>query len=190
MMEFHPYSEIEKGSFLVASPEIDSGVFNRAVIIVCENCSAGSFGLMINKRLDLNLPEGIINVKGLVNPEVAICAGGPLQTNQMMLLHNSDKIPDQTLTLLDNVFLGGDLPFLQEAAADEKGPAVRLCFGYTGWSAGQLEREFLDGVWFVTPGNYKHIFETPADKVWNAVLQEMGGKYASLSMIPEDLLLN
>lgn len=189
-MEFNPYSEIEKGSFLVASPEIDSGVFNRAVIIVCEHCSAGSFGLMVNKRLDLNLPEGIIDLKGLVNQKVAICAGGPLQTNQMMLLHDYDKIPDQTLTLMEGVYLGGDLPFLQEAAADENGPTVRLCFGYTGWSAGQLEREFLDGIWYLGKGSYKHIFETPADKVWNAVMQEMGGKYASLSMIPEDLLLN
>ncbi|MEI6531340.1 MAG: YqgE/AlgH family protein [Chlamydiota bacterium] len=189
-MEFNPYSEIEKGSFLVASPEIDSGVFNRAVIIVCEHCSAGSFGLMINKRLDLSLPEGIINVKGLVNQKIAICAGGPLQTNQMMLLHDYSKIPDQTLTLMENVFLGGDLPFLQESAADEAGPAVRLCFGYTGWSSGQLEREFMDGVWYLAKSSYKHIFETPADKVWNAVLQEMGGKYAGYSMIPEDLLLN
>lgn len=189
-MDFSPYSEIEKGTFLVASPEIDSGVFNRTVIVVCEHCSAGSFGLMINKRLDLTLPEGIIDVKSLVNPKISICAGGPLQTNQMMLLHDYSKIPDQTLTLMEGVYLGGDLPFLQESAANEEGPTVRLCFGYTGWSAGQLEREFLDGVWYLAPGSYKHIFETAAEKVWNSVLQEMGGKYASLSMIPEDLLLN
>ena len=28
---------------------------------------------------------------------------------------------------------------------DAKGPFVNLCFGYSGWTAGQLEREFLDG---------------------------------------------
>ena len=107
-----------------------------------------------------------------------------------MLLHDYDKIPDQTLTVMEGVYLGGDLPFLQEAAADENGPAIRLCFGYTGWSAGQLEREFLDGLWYITPGNSKHIFETPSEKVWSQVLQEMGGKYSTLSMIPEDLSLN
>ena len=189
-MNFNLYSEIEKGSFLVASPEIDSGVLNRAVIIVCEHCSAGSFGLMINKRLDLHLPEGIIPVKDLVNKKISIYSGGPLQTNHMMLLHDYDKIPDQTLTLMENVFLGGNLSFLQEAAADENGPAVRLCFGYTGWSAGELEREFLNGIWYLAKNSYKHIFETPPEKVWHTILQEMGGKYAGYSMIPEDLLLN
>jgi putative transcriptional regulator len=105
-------------------------------------------------------------------------------------LHSSDQIPDQTLQLCDGVFLGGDLQFLQEAVMESSGPAVRLCFGYCGWGAGQLEREFLSGNWFPHPGSAKHVFETIPEKIWQTILREMGGKYATLSMIPEDLSLN
>ncbi len=108
----------------------------------------------------------------------------------MMLLHSSDRIPEQTLKLCDGVYLGGDLQFLQEAVADANGPSIRLCFGYCGWSAGQLESEFLSGEWFLHPASAPHVFETPPEKIWQSILREMGGKYATLSMIPEDLSLN
>jgi putative transcriptional regulator len=189
-METMPYSQIQKGTFLIATPDIETGIFFRAVILVCEHNPNGSFGLVINKSLDLELPEEIININNLSNSHVGIRAGGPVQTNQMMLLHSSDHIPQQTLKICDGVFLGGDLQFLQEALSDENGPDIELCFGYAGWGAGQLEREFLDGSWFIWPASAKNIFNIHPDKIWGNLLREMGGKYAPLSMIPEDLSLN
>ncbi|HEY2811298.1 MAG TPA: YqgE/AlgH family protein [Rhabdochlamydiaceae bacterium] len=185
-----PYSHLTKGSLLIASPEIDAGIYFRSVLLICEHSPGGSFGLIINKPLEIELPEELINIKQSVNPNVQIRAGGPIQPNQMMLLHALERIPDQTLKLCEGVFLGGDLQFLQEAVADANGPAIRLCFGYCGWGAGQLEREFLSGGWFLHPASAQHIFVIPPEKLWQTILREMGGKYATLSMIPEDLSLN
>ncbi len=189
-MEHIPYSQIQKGTFMIATPDIEAGIFFRGVVLICEHNPNGSFGLVINKSLDLELPEEIINIDNLANPKVSIRAGGPVQTNQMMLLHTSSTIPQQTLEICDGVYLGGDLQFLQEIITDEEGPAVHLCFGYAGWSAGQLEREFLDGGWYLYPATKDHIFEIPPEKLWQHLLREMGGKYATLSMIPEDLSWN
>ncbi len=189
-METPPYSHLTKGAFLIASPDFEAGIYFRSVVILCEHSAAGSFGLIINKALEMELPEEFLNVKEFNNPNVQIRAGGPIQPNQMMLLHSSDKIPDQTLKLCEGVFLGGDLQFLQETLLNAEGSAVRLCFGYCGWGAGQLEREFLSGSWFLHPASSTHIFNTAPDKVWQTILREMGGKYATLSMIPEDLSLN
>lgn len=185
-----PYSHIQKGTFLIATPDVDMGIFFRSIVLVCEHTPNGSFGLVINKNLDLELPEEIINIHNLANPHVGIRAGGPVQTNQMMLLHTSDQIPQQTLQVCDGVYLGGDLQFLQETITDENGPPINLCFGYAGWTAGQLEREFLDGHWFIHPASMRHIFHTTPEYLWSALLREMGGKYAPLSMIPEDLSVN
>ncbi|MBI3236512.1 MAG: YqgE/AlgH family protein [Chlamydiales bacterium] len=189
-MEQAPYSHLSKGSLLIASPDIDAGIYFRSVVVVCEHSTAGSFGLIINKSLDMELPEEIFSTKEIQNPHIEIRMGGPIQPNQMMLLHNSEMIPDQTLTLCDGVHLGGDLQFLQEAMLDSKGPCIRICFGYAGWGASQLEKEFLSGGWFLHPGSAKYIFETPPEKIWQTLLRDMGGKYATLSMIPDDLSLN
>lgn len=185
-----PYSHLEKGTFLIATPDVESGFFFRSVLLLCEHNPSGSFGIIINKPLELELPEELLSLEGISNPRVGIRAGGPMQTNQMMLIHSSDVITDQTIEICDGVYLGGDLQFLQEAIQNTEGPYIHLCFGYTGWHAGQLEREFLDGGWFLHPATSEHIFETPPEKLWQTLLREMGGKYASLSMIPEDLTVN
>lgn len=189
-MESIPYSHLEKGTFLIATPDVESGIFFRSVLLLCEHSPSGSFGIIINKNLELELPEEILSIEQLNNPRVSIRAGGPVQTNQMMLLHSSTSISEQTIEICEGVYLGGDLQFLQEAIIDNNGPNLRLCFGYAGWQAGQLEREFLDGGWFIYPANAKHIFETPPEKLWQTLLRELGGRYATLSMIPEDLSLN
>lgn len=183
-------TQIQKGTCLVASPDLESGLFFRCVLLICEHASTGSFGLIINKPLEIELPEEILNTSIITNPRVSIRAGGPMQTNQMMLLHSNNDSSLQTLQVCDGVFLGGDLQFLQEMLSNESGPFINLCFGYTGWGAGQLEREFLDGGWFLFPGSKQFIFEVPPEKLWRTILREMGGKYASLSMIPEDLSIN
>ncbi|MFI5334394.1 MAG: YqgE/AlgH family protein [Chlamydiales bacterium] len=189
-MDSPPYANLAKGTLLIASPELDAGVYFRAVLLLCEHSPAGSFALMINKPLDGELPEDILNLKQMANPRVQINNGGPMQPNQMMLLHSSNKIPDQTLAVCPGVYLGGDLQFLQEAVSDPEGPFVRLCFGYAGWGPGNLEREFMSGAWFLHPATARLVFETQDHKMWQTVLREMGGKYATMSMIPEDLSLN
>lgn len=189
-MEQVPYSEIQKGTFLVATPDIEIGFFFRGVILVCEHNPNGSFGLLINRPLELELPDEIINISQMANPHIGIRAGGPVQTNQMMLLHTGEQSEQQTLKICDGVYLGGDLQFLQDSIVDTNGPFIHLCFGYAGWGTGQLEREFLDGHWFLHPATKSHIFEVPPEKLWQTLLREMGGKYATLSMIPEDLSLN
>ncbi len=189
-MEAMPYSHLEKGTFLIAAPEVDEGPFFRAVVLLCEHGQGGSFGLIINKPLELELLDEVLQVDNVANHDVELRASGPVQTNQMMILHTSTEIPDQTIPILDNVYLGGDLNFLQQVLQKEEGPPLRLCFGYTGWGAGQLEREFLDGGWHLCRASGEYLFEVPATKLWGTLLRAMGGKYAAMSMIPEDLSLN
>lgn len=193
-MESIPYSTIQKGTFLLATPDIESGLFFRSVVLVCEHNPTGSFGLIINRSLEVDLPEEVINLSNLTNPHIGIRAGGPVQTNQMMLVHTvaeqHSEQHQEMLEICQGVWLGGDLQFLQESVSDVNGPELLLCFGYAGWGAGQLEREFLDGSWYLHPASLDYIFHVPPDKLWQRLLRDMGGRYAALSLIPEDLSLN
>ena len=109
----------------------------------------------------------------------------------MMPSHTSDHIPQQTLQICDGVF-GWDLQFLQEAITDENGPPIHLCFGYAGWGAGQLEREFLDGNWIIDPASSRQIFQRYRGRKVMALSYsgKWAGSNATLSMIPEDLSVN
>jgi len=189
-MEIKQPVQLKKGTFLIASPDLEAGPFIRGVILICEHNAQGSFGLLINKTLDFELPEELLNINTIVNPRVSMRACGPVQTNQMMLLHTCNNQGQHLINLADDVYLGGDLHFLHDVLSDENGPYINLCFGYAGWNLGQLEREFLDGSWFIYPSSKFYIFEVPPEKLWQTLLRDMGGKYATMSMIPEDLSVN
>ena len=185
-----PYSELKKGCFLVASPDISDGIFFRSVVLLCDHSPVGSFGIIINKPLDLELPEEMLAMKELEETEIAMRAGGPNQPNQIMILHSTCQEKESNLQVCDGVFLGGDLECLHEITSSPGISRLLLCLGYTGWGAGFLEREFLSGAWFLHPASKEHVFNTPSDKMWQTLLREMGGKYKTLSMIPENLELN
>jgi putative transcriptional regulator len=175
---------------MIANPEIESSLFFRGVLLICEHNASGSFALLINKPLDLQLPEEIVNLSSAPNKKVGLRAGGPVQTNQMMLLHSVKDERQQILKVTNDIFLGGDLQFLHELLDDETNPPVYLCFGYAGWAGGQLEREVLDGSWYLCPATKESLFNIPPEHLWRTLLMKMGGRYATLSTIPEDLSVN
>ncbi len=181
---------IEKGSLLVASPNVTDPLYNQSVILICEYTSYGSFGLMLNKPYQIETIKANSEIDEIVQLKDNLRIGGSMQQNQLMLLHASTKHRDQTLKVTDGVYLGGDFPFLQELIREEPDSSLLICFGYTGWTAGELEKQFQDGLWFLYPSNKELIFDTPPDKLWKETLNSMGGTYKNISMIPSDLSLN
>lgn len=183
-------SRLKKGFLLAASPEIQDPLTFKSVILLCEHTSAGSFGLMINKPLEIDSNLDAEMMQELSHPNVHLRIGGPMRQGQMMLLHSDDRKKDQMLNINDDIFLGGDLNFLQESLSNNDSKNLILCFGYLGWGFGELEKEFSDGLWCLYPANTDLIFNTESNKIWSTVLKNIGGKYSSYSMLPDDLSAN
>ena len=177
------------GNLLIASPDLDEEPFNRSVLLLCEHSSVGSFGVIINKPLTGDLPEDFAELEQMAPGKVLTRLGGPIQSDQMMLLHTSPDIPDQTLCVTEGVYLGGDGDFLQKSLSEDSNP-IMISFGYMAWGQDALEKEFLSGLRYLHPATQSHLFDTEPADLWRNILREMGGKYATLSMIPEDLSLN
>lgn len=185
-MNHIPYADLKKGTFLVASPDIESGIFYRSVVLLCDHSAIGSFGLIVNKPLDLELEEDFFGLQGS-NAKVEMRAGGPNQPSQVMLIQDQGFGGETSLEIAEGIYLNGDMESMQEGAHF---PRTLLCFGYGGWASGILEREFLNGAWFLCPATKEYLFDTPPEKLWQTLLRKMGGKYKTLSMMPEDLELN
>ncbi|NGX54044.1 MAG: hypothetical protein K1000chlam4_00766, partial [Chlamydiae bacterium] len=47
---------------MISTPDVESGIFFRGVLLLCEHSPHGSFGIIINKPLELELPEEIASV--------------------------------------------------------------------------------------------------------------------------------
>ena len=183
-------TRLKKGFLLAASPDAEDDTTFKSVALLCEHSTAGSFGLIINKPLEIDASMDTEMMPEFSHPNVHLRLGGPMRQGQLMLLHSNDSKKDQMLHICENVFLGGDLPFLQEAIAGESPKNMILCFGYLGWGFGELEKEVEEGLWCMYPANTDLIFNTPSEEIWGLVLKNIGGKYDSYSMLPDDLSAN
>lgn len=181
---------IEKGFLLVATPNMTDPLYKQSVVLICEYTSYGSFGLILNKPYELSSQESPSEINEITLMKDSLRIGGAMQQNQLMLLHASTKHRDQTLRVTEGVYLGGDFPFLQELIKDEPDSGLLICFGYTGWTAGELENQFKEGLWYLYPATKNLIFDVPPEKLWKETLSTMGGKYKNISLIPSDLNLN
>ncbi len=181
-------SPLSKGTLLLASPEIDEGIYRKSVILLCDHSPAGSFGLIINKMQDPSFFEEI-PLNSLKKTPHSFRIGGPMQPNQIMLIHGYDSIPEQTLTICPGVYLGGDETFLKKLSHECSDEHYLICFGFAGWGNGALEQEVESGLWYTYPAKKDLIF-SQSSHLWSQILKMKGGKFEAMSQIPDDLTQN
>jgi putative transcriptional regulator len=165
-----------QGCLLVATPELLDPNFARTVVFILSHDADGSFGLVLNRPLDVTLFD-VLDAPGEGADRLPVLRGGPVQPDMLQFLANG--LPNGR-ELLPGVSVGGDLDELLGHVRG--GGAVRAYAGYAGWSGGQLERETAEGSWVVAPARAGHVFEVPAEQLWVKVLRELGGRYTWLAL--------
>ena len=165
-----------QGCLLVASPELLDPNFVRTVVFVISHDGEGSFGLVLNRPLDVTLDD-VLDKAGAGAAKVPVLRGGPVQPEVLQFLSRDASIGR---ALLPGVAVGGNLDQLLGHAHD--GGRVRAVAGYAGWGGGPLERETNEGSWIVAPARPEHVFDVPSGRLWAQVLRELGGRYAWLAL--------
>ena len=69
-----------------------------------------------------------------------------------------------------------------QAVARGEGPSrLLVTLGYAGWAPGQLEHELAQNAWLTVSADTRILFETPAEKRYDASLKLLGIDQAMLS---------
>ena len=162
--------EVVAGTLLVASSNISDQRFQETVIYIVRNNDRGTFGLIVNRPVWTGPLRDVANAldagAGNTNLDITIYSGGPLQPEQAFVLHTRDFQRPNTLVNAGAAAVSGArdvLPALAEGRGPEK---AILVFGFTGWSAGQLDRELAGGGWSVIDHDDALIFDTADAAKW------------------------
>ncbi|HUJ24930.1 MAG TPA: YqgE/AlgH family protein [Myxococcales bacterium] len=158
---------------LIAVPQMDDENFSRSVVLLVEHNESGAMGVVINRQSEIALSDigrehGMEVHDGAGNAYI----GGPVERDRGFLVHRRPEVGD-SVRLEEGVFLSVSTDALRALLAGEP-DAYRLCLGYAGWGAGQLEREMVAGGWLNSSISSKRIFDTPAEKIWDAVIRDLG----------------
>jgi putative transcriptional regulator len=159
------------GQLLIASPEIGDPRFYHAVILMVRHSKDGAFGIMINRPTEerslASLMEAIGEDSKGVEGNVRVFMGGPVEPWIGFVVHSSEYHRAETADIDGHVAVTSSPEVLRDIGHN-KGPKQSLvAFGYSGWGAGQLERELARGGWFTSPEDPKLVFDEDREKVWD-----------------------
>ena len=107
----------------------------------------------------------------------------------MSYLHSDNYLPDANV--IPSLNVGHSLESMIELAGSfSSSQRLKVFAGYAGWSPGQLDDEMKRDTWLTHPASIELIFNTPPEKLWQAILGNKGWRYRLLSEAPEDLSWN
>ena len=165
------------GQFLVSMPDLKDGVFDSALVLICEHGETGAMGFIVNKPTEFSVLE-IFEQLGLesadsLDPDVPVMTGGPVEPQRGFLLSNH-PITEDVVEVLNGLYLASSPEVLPLATnALNQGDAIFI-LGYSGWSEGQLESEMAANTWINVPWNSDVIFQIPTTDRQRAALAQLG----------------
>ena len=162
------------GEFLIAAPGMNDPRFFHAVVLIVQHDRGGAFGLIVNRPVEDEPLAKLLRELGQksddASGQIAIYAGGPVESAIGFVLHSSEYKQPETMAI-DKELAVTSSPAVLRDIATQRGPRKYIfAFGYAGWGPGQLDNEMAHRVWFTAPGDAKLLFDDDPTKLWQDAL--------------------
>ena len=164
----HGTADISVGKFLVASDDMMDPRFSQSVILILQNDSDGTVGVIINQPSKLKVTEAFPKIEKLQKSQEIVFRGGPMDISRVFILaRTKPEEKEHLIRVLDDVAVTGDLEgIIDRIEVSGWSKKVRVIAGYAGWSARQLQDEVREGAWKILPADATTIFESDPLKIW------------------------
>lgn len=163
---------------LIAMPGLQGTYFDRTVTLVCQHDEQGAFGVVINRPLQLTVGE-LLTQLGIEVEDPGIAgqtalSGGPVQSEQGFVLHNTDRTWDSTLKIDADTAITSSKDILVDLAGGNGPERFILLLGCAGWHPGQLEEEIKSNSWLTCPADNAILFDMPYPHRWKGAAATLG----------------
>lgn len=167
---------------LLAMPDLVDPNFRGSVVLLLHHDAEGSFGLVLNRELDLSAEElcGSLEMPWRGDEETRVHWGGPVQPDHGWLLLGERGPADEDVSVVAEGLRFSASPDVLRAVAADPPDRMRIFLGYAGWGPGQLAQELAHGSWLAAPISPPLLFGTAPERLWEASLAELGIHPATL----------
>ncbi len=178
------------GDLLIAEPFLQDPTFKRSVILLCDYNADGSFGLLLNKQMQLLLSDIF---EELTDCEIPIFFGGPVQMDTLHILHQVPELISHSQQIGKDIYWGGNITQIIDLIKEKKidNNKIKFYLGYSGWDNGQLIEEFEEHkTWVAVEAKASLVFKNNVKQLWSEALTYIGGEYAQWKIYPTHPQLN
>ncbi len=171
--------------FLIAMPEMADPIFARTVTYILQHDEQGTYGLIVNRAVNLELAE-IFKAIPLASYDAdaakkSVYHGGPVSAEQGFILHRPTERTWEGTLCNDELCISTSQDILKAIALGEGPTDYLFCLGYSGWSAGQLESELKQNAWLTVEAQSDIIFSNNDDGKYQQALSLLGIDVSTLS---------
>jgi len=180
--------EPKQGIILISEPSLKDFYFRQSVVLLAEHNEDGTFGVIVNKPIDLLLDEVVTGFSGFEYP---VYLGGPVKTDSLFFIHTLPDI-ENSLRIMDGLFWGGDVEVIRDLMENRSlsEQQIRFFLGYSGWHPNQLDREIGEKSWVLSHASASELITSEPEDLWANYLKNMGNDYAIWANFPADPALN
>jgi putative transcriptional regulator len=103
--------------------------------------------------------------------------GGPVPADALLAVFHRAIDGVECAEIAPGLFVSRSAHVLPLLFSRVPGPGLlpgRLMFGYSGWGAGQLEREMEQGAWLALPYDEGLAFSAQIDDLWRRCFEQLG----------------
>jgi putative transcriptional regulator len=179
----------EKGKILISEPFLPDTFFNRTVVYLADHNADGSVGFILNKKLEIKVCDAISGFEGW---DEFLSMGGPVAPDTLHYLHSLGEGIPKSVLVDENIYWGGDIDLIRDLISVGKlnNTQIRFFLGYSGWSAGQLEKELKENSWVIAKINSDIVLNNQVDDAWKRVLRGLKKKYRVWADFPDSPDMN
>ena len=173
----------ERGRILISEPLLNDYYFSRSVILLAEHNEEGSFGIIMNKPLDVGFNEV---VKDFPKFGGDIFLGGPVKSDSLFYIHTLGDMVENSYEIIDGLYWGGETKIIKDmiVSGHIKSNQIRFFLGYSGWNPNQLEEELKRNSWVVSNTNSDFLLNVDYNLLWEKSLINLDKDYKIWTKFP------
>jgi|AntAceMinimDraft_11_1070367.scaffolds.fasta_scaffold14510_6 putative transcriptional regulator len=181
-MEVQPKTGVNNrvGKFLIATPAVSTGFFNRSVVFIYEDSLNGTAGLTINKPSGIDFAD-IAADRHLpyAHNQTYVYTGGPVNARAINMLHTDDWSSRNTLHTGTGLDISSDDVMIYKIAQGNEPNAYRLTAGASVWAPGQLDHEINSKQWLLLELPHSAVFDYKGVAQWENSIELYGHQFVS-----------
>ena len=173
---------------LLAAPNLLDPNFVQSVVLMGHHDAEGAMGWIVNRLHEQPVRELLApGQEHGVHAETPLHLGGPVPAAALLAVFHRAIDEVESAEIAPGLFVSGSADVLPLLFSRAPGPGLvpgRLVFGYSGWSAGQLESEMEEGAWLALPYDEELAFSARIDDLWRRGFERLGLNPALLASVP------